>query len=402
MVNLDLLSKNAAALLPVSGVVDTVVVRLGRLLAQKLVESGNSSAVQLLAYEQVETTSHEECDLYLSQLDCHLVNNLRNLAALSALHSRYEMVEERLLTLLGQRARRELNTISEDPPLATRLAHEIEAVLSISPVRGPSAEELSALRSIFLQRLTQNSQELMSKPHISWADVIKAEKPLPVDRMLWWASRLSHAVSLIGSVIHRLEGQFGKDPAEDNGRGTSTSYRQIIKHKHRPLHRQTLESLPNSRPQTRRWEDESAQLMTDRNFHAFAVCVDNVLAQLSMRLDSWTKSESFRSSKSKPRLLEVENFFYVDGIRRTLHQLGENLEDALMCAEKLLQYCHDSQVAGAELMDDEIWSLYPRINRENLKQARLKVRHSDELFPLSVAHREWVSQLSERALEKRA
>ncbi|MFZ9518885.1 MAG: hypothetical protein ACO3A4_00250 [Silvanigrellaceae bacterium] len=402
MVNLDLLSKNAAALLPVSGVVDTVVIRLGRLLANRLLECGNPSASELIVYESEDTPSHDECDLYLSHFDCHLVNNLRNLAALTALQSKYEVMEDRLLGLLAQRARRELNTINEDPPLATRLAQEIEALLAISPARGANAREAAEFGGGFLASLTQRCQELMQKPNLDWTDLIKADKPLPAEALLRWASRLAHAVATAGSIMHRLENFFGKDPIDDAGRKGVHNYRQIMKQKHRPLHRAVTQGLSSHRPQTRRWEDESAQLMTERNFHAFAVCVDQVVAQLSARLEVWSKNEIQRSSNPKPRLIEVENFFYVDSMRRTLHQLGEGLEDATMCAEKLLEYCHESNVAAAELIDDEIWSLYPRINRETLKQARLKVRHSDDHFPLSVAHREWITRLSEQALVAKA
>lgn len=398
MVNLDLLSKNAAALLPVSGVVDTVVIRLGRLLANRLLECGNPAAAELIVYESDETPSHDECDLYLSQFDCHLVNNLRTLSALAALQSKYEVLEERLLGLLAQRARRELNTINEDPPLATRLAQEIEALLAISPARGPDCKDFNEFKGQILGALTLRCQELLQKPNLDWSDLIKADKPLPAEILLRWASRLAHAVATTGSIMHRLENFFGKDPIEDAGRKGSLNYRQIIKQKHRPLHRAMNLGVSASRPQTRRWEDESAQLMTERNFHAFAVCVDQVVAQLSSRLDVWSKNEIQRCAKPKPRLVDVENFFYVDSIKRSLHQLGETLEDAVICAEKLLDYCHESSVAAAELMDDEIWSLYPKINRETLKQARLRVRHSDDHFPLSVAHREWITRLSDQAL----
>ncbi|NBO38507.1 hypothetical protein EBU99_07975 [bacterium] len=399
MVNLDLLSKNAAALLPVSGVVDTVIVRLGRLLANKLLDGGYSAAAHLLALESSETPSHEEADHYLTQLDCPLMSNLRSLAALASLQSRYESLEDKLLGLLAVRARRELNTITEDPPLATRLAQEIEALLAVSPARGTCAAQLSILQKTRLENLTVRCQELMARPSLSWSELVRAENPDPTLDTLWWASRLAQAVSLTGSVIHRLESQFGQDPIESKDHKHSNSYRQMLKHKHR--HVQQLRSghtSLSSRTQTRRWEDESAQLMTERNFHAFAICVDQVIGQLMQKLEIWSKHELTRVSKQKARLVEVENFHYVDGIRRGLHQIGESMEDALGCADKLLNYCHESQVAAVELMDDEIWSLYPRINRENLRQVRMKVRHSDEHFPLSVAHREWITRVTEQAL----
>lgn len=402
MVNLDLLSKNAAALLPVGGVVDTVIVRLGRLFAQKLLECGNMTAAELLNLENSETTSQDECDLYISQFDCDLMSNVRNLTSLAALQSRYEAFEDGILAVLAQRARRELNTINEDPPLATRLAREIETILAISPTRGSSAITLADFKARYLDRLTERCTKLLNKSQIDWNDVMQADQPLPVSEILWWASRLSNSVAMMGSIMHRLENFFGKDVDDEPGRPAPSTYRQLVKLKQRPAHRPSQHFSTTARTQTRRWEDESVQFMTERNFHAFSVCVDNVISQMSLRLDAWKKSEIHRNAKQKPRLLEVENFFYVDSIRRSLHQQGEVLDDALVCAEKILEYCTKNNISAAELVDDEIWSLFPKINRENLKQARLKVRHSDPTFPLSVAHRDWISHLSEQALQAKA
>lgn len=402
MVNLDLLSKNAASLLPVSGVVDTVVVRLGRLFANKLLEGGHTTAAQLLALKQSETPSHEEADQYLTHLDCPLFAQIRTVVALSSLQFRTEVLEDKLLSLLALRARRELNLISEDPPLATRLAQEIEALLTASPIRRPQPNNLVALQNNRITSLTNRCLELFARPTLSWMELVRSENALPVKDNLLWASHLAQAVAHAGGLIHRLDSQFGKDPVEENDPKHPSSYRQILKHKHRHLNQQRQTYAATTRQQSRRWEDESAQLMTERNFHAFAICIDNVVMHLNQKLDVWHKNEIARSSRQKTRLLDVENFHYADGIRRSLHQQGESLEDTLTCAEKLLHYCHANQVSASELMDDEIWTLFPRVNRENLKQARLKVRHSDESFPLSVAHREWITQVTESALTQRS
>ncbi len=401
VVNIELLPKNAAAQIPVGTVVDTVVVRLGRLLTNKLLESGNTQAAELLAYEQDQSPTPEECDLYLGQMDCEIIHNFRNLATLSALQGRYALVEDRLLSILAQRARRELNTISEDPPLATRLAQEMENLLATSLMRGPSALDVATLKNKHTSNLQLRCTELMAKPTITWTDVIKADKALPASDLLFWANRISFAITVLEGTIHRLDPHFGKDPAEEGVRGAPASFTQLVKYKHRPLHRLPLRTLAAQRLQSNRWDDDASRLLTERNFHAFGICADVVLTQLFERLTAWDKNEIHRSSRVKPRQIETENFYYADSIRRSLHQLGESIEDALTCAEKLLHYCSDSGVAAAELMDDEIWSLYPRINRENLKQARLRVRHSDLYFPLSVAHRDWISDLTERALAKR-
>jgi hypothetical protein len=400
---MDLLSKQTSAFSPVGTTVQTAVIRLGRLIANKLLESGNTQAATLLACEQGETANREEYELYLTQLDCEIVQNFRNLNTVSALQRRYMTVEDRLLALLAQRARRELNTISEDPPFATRLALELENLLTISPVRGLNSRTLNEIAQKLLINTHDRISQLLSKPTIGWSDVMRTSQSNPQSELIFWANSLSCAISSLESAIYRLDSHFNRDPAEDGGRGNPKTYRQLIRNARNAGHlRLPLQTLPAQRVQGSRWEDDAARLVVERNFHDFGIHADNVLIQIQARLEVWDKNEIHRSARVKTRQIPTENFFYADGIRRSLHQLGESLEDALTCAEKLLQYCADSGVAAAELIDDEIWSLYPRINRENLKQARLKVRHSDDQFPLSVAHREWISGLTEKALAKPA
>jgi hypothetical protein len=398
VVNLDLLSKNAAEFLPVSSVVDTVIVRLGRLFVAKLVSSGHTTAATLLALERADTPSQEEADQYLTHLDCPLLNQVRTQVALGALQSSYEAFESKLLQLLALRARRELNQISDDPPLATRLAHELEALLVASPLHSRHTTELIRKQAADLSDLTNLCRSLLDRPALDWSTLVKASSPVPVEETLLWAGQLAHAVSQAGSLMHRNDGAFAKELNDEGDLNRLPTYRQLLKHKHRQLEQQWVPTHTPSKNGMQRWEDVSAQLMSERNFHAFAVCVDDVISQLKQKLSVWSRNEIARSSIQKTRLLDVENFHYADGIRRGLHQCGESLEDALVCAEKLLQYCHENQVPAAELMDDEIWTLFPRINRENLKRSRLAVRHSDALFPLSVVHREWITQVTEKAL----
>jgi hypothetical protein len=123
-----------------------------------------------------------------------------------------------------------------------------------------------------------------------------------------------------------------------------------------------------------------------------------VVTQLSAKVDEWTHHVNNRGLKQKPRALGIENFHYADSLRRTLQELGESLEDACSCADQLLIYCKNNRISALDLMDDEVWSLFPRVNRENIKQARLKVRHTDSGFPLSVVHRDWITQVTELAL----
>jgi hypothetical protein len=402
VVNLDLLSKNAASILPVSGVVDTVVVRLGRLFAHKLLESGQTAAAQLLALEQTETSPAREAELYMTELECPLLIQAQQLSALCSLSWRSALLEDKVLELLASRARKELNVITDDPPLATRLAQEIETILAASPFRGTAGESLERLQEERVSALTRTCGDLLGKQAITWGDLVRAKSPTPVFELLNLSSRLLQAVAHLEQVLSRVEGLFGKAPGEEHDSLHRIGYRQKLKNrKTQTLQNRQLKNRHN-RSVAVHWEDEAAQSISERNFLGFAVGVDNIISQFAETLEYWSKNEIARASKQRSRLLEVENFIYADCVRRNLHQQGEALEDAVSCAEKLLGYCQENHVSATELMDDEIWMLFPRINRENLKQARLKVRHSDENFPLSVAHREWISQITERALGQRA
>jgi len=401
VVNLDLLSKNAASILPVSGVVDTVVVRLGRLFAHKLLESGQTAAAQLLALEQTEASPAQEAEVYLTELECPMLTEARQLSALCALAWRSSVLEDKLLELLASRARKELNVITDDPPLATRLTQEIETLLAASPFRGTAGEALEKFQSERLAALTRTCGDLLSRPTLTWSDLVRAKSPTPAFELLNLSSRLVQVLAQLERVFLRVEGLFGKAPGEEPDSLHRVGYKQKLRNKKvHTLHNRALKSRFN-RVVSMHWEDEATQFVADRNFHGFALCLDNIVAQFSETLEQWCKNEIARGAKQRARLLDVENFIYADCMRRNLHQQGEAFEDAVNCAEKLLSYCQENHVSATELMDDEIWMLFPRINRENLKQARLKVRHSDETFPLSVAHREWIAQITEKALPQR-
>jgi hypothetical protein len=401
VVNLDLLSKNAASILPVSGVVDTVVVRLGRLFAHKLLESGQTAAAQLLALEQTETSASREAELYLTELECPLMVQAQQLSALCSLSWRAALLEDKLLELLASRARKELNVINDDPPLATRLAHEIETILAASPFRGAAGESLERFQAERLAGLTRTCIDLLERPIVTWGDLVRAKSPTPVAELLSLSSRLVQAVAHLEGVLSRLEGLFIPS-GEEHDALHRVGYKQKLKNKKtQTLHNRQLKSR-FSRVNPEHWHEEATQDIAERNFHSFALCIDKVITQFGEALEQWSKNEIARGSKQRGRLLEVENFLYADCMRRNLHQQGEAFEDAISCAEKLLAYCQENHVSATELMDDEIWMLFPRINRENLKQARLKVRHSDENFPLSVAHREWIAKITEQALLQRA
>ena len=378
---------------------ELLIVQLGRHLTQRLIDSGHASFAELLLCQHADLPSSEECRLYRLQFDCPLINNVCALSALTTVHSQCWNLEGQLLDLVARRARREMNTINEDPPLATRLAREIESLFATSPTRGFHSHTLLELQNKNLQRIEQSCQSLFKREHMSWDQVMRADETQPVSETIGWAHHLLQAVMSMESIMQRIGDAFDNNPSEDGATGLSLNYRRFVQQKFSSSERTTLYSADTSPPlPALDWQHECAQQIAQRDFYEFALGLERAMKNLSQRLDVWSKNEIYRNSKSKPRRMDLENFLYVDSIRRLLQRLGEPLDDSIACAEKILQYCQDVGVAAAELIDDEIWSLYPRTNRESLKQARLMVRHSDEHFPLSVAHREWITRLTERAL----
>lgn len=398
MVNLELLTKNTAEEISVADYSHKAFVQLGRLLTEALSSGGSTSTAQLLVVAQEGLKAEHEAEQYRLHLNCSFTSEFQSVIALATLQNRAIQLETQLLELLALRARKELNTITEDPPVATVLTHEIEALLAGSPVQPDALAGLQSLKTECLDALKSLSQSIASKGQLTWTELMRLRTGISDAQLLFWAQRLSQATSILSHTMTRLERHF-EPPAFDAIESQSPlSYVQLLKTKQKKLpHTQPFHRIQRS-ARTESWEKEALTLMTEKDFFNFSLCVEAMIDQLTSKLGEWNHSDRNRGLKQKPRALGVENFHYTDSLRRMLQELGESLDDACACADKLLAYCKTNQISALELMDDEIWSLYPRINRENIKQARLKVRHTAREFPLSVVHREWITQVTERAL----
>jgi hypothetical protein len=398
VVNLELLTKNTAAEISVANYCHMAFVQLGRLLSEALRAGGTTSITQLLIVAQEGLAPEQEAEQYRLHLNCRFTSQFQSITALAVLQSRTSQLEAKLLEMLALRARKELNSITEDPPVATLLAQEIEALLAGSPVQPGALAGLQGLKSECLDALMCQSRALAEKGQLSWAELMRLRAEIPDTHLLFWAQRLSQATSALNHTIVRLERHFEQQPFDATEGKSSLSYVQLLKSKQKKLpHVHTVQRLQRS-SRAELWEKEALSLITEKDFFNFSLCVEAMIDQLSCKLDEWNQNDRNRGLKQKPRALGIENFHYTDSLRRTLQELGESLEDACTCADKLLAYCKTNQISALELMDDEVWSLFPRINRENMRQARLKVRHTDQAFPLSVVHRDWITQVTELAL----
>lgn len=88
--------------------------------------------------------------------------------------------------------------------------------------------------------------------------------------------------------------------------------------------------------------------------------------------------------------LELTNFAYVDRLGAQLLRFGEPETEVAALRTGLFEYAQKSKVTCAEMIEDEILRLRPKINAENLARARLEVRLSDPEHLLSVARRDWM------------
>ena len=398
VVNLEMLTKNTADEVSVASYCHKAFVQLGRLLVEALSAGGTTAIAPLLVLAQEQLETEKEAEQYRLHLNCKFTSQFQSVTALAVLQNRNTQLESKLLEMLALRARKELNTITEDPPVATLLAHEIEALLAGSPVQPGALAGLQALKSECLQALTSLSQTIATKEQLTWAELMRLNTLIPDSQLLFWAQRLSQATAMLSHSITRLERHFEPQPLDATEGHSPLSYVQLLKSKQKKLpHTHTVQRLQRS-SRAELWEKEALSLVTEKDFFNFALCVEAMIDQLSGKLDEWNQNDRNRGLKQKARALVIENFHYTDSLRRTLQELGESLEDACACADKLLAYCKANQISALELMDDEIWSLFPRINRENMKQARLKVRHTDPAFPLSVVHSDWITQVTAMAL----
>jgi hypothetical protein len=398
VVNLELLTKSPEDKISVARACSITCVQFGRLLVESLSSAGALNIAPLLGIVHDGLEPDAEAEHYALHLNCKAFAQFRSVIALATLQNQYVQLEAALLRLIALRARKELNAITVEPPLATTLAHEIEALRAGSPTQPDASAALLNVKRESLNSFSELSQAVAQKKQLTWTEMVRLDAGLPELKLLFWAQQLIQAVSTLHHSVDRLECHFEAEPLDSAESQSHFSYLQLLKNKQRRKPQMQAVRRLQRTTQTGLWEKEAQGLIAEKNFFALSVCVETVVTQLSAKVDEWTHHVNNRGLKQKPRALGIENFHYADSLRRTLQELGESLEDACSCADQLLIYCKNNRISALDLMDDEVWSLFPRVNRENIKQARLKVRHTDSGFPLSVVHRDWITQVTELAL----
>jgi|GEM_PF-5212104 len=104
----------------------------------------------------------------------------------------------------------------------------------------------------------------------------------------------------------------------------------------------------------------------------------------------------------RERNLVLENFHYVRALSRQLQLLGSDGSDARALEKALFAYANEHATGASELLDDEIARLTPRLSRDTISTARVRVRHDDPSYPLSVASREDVVRAAQAGQDAQA
>jgi hypothetical protein len=94
-----------------------------------------------------------------------------------------------------------------------------------------------------------------------------------------------------------------------------------------------------------------------------------------------------KGAGSGHRDMALENAAYGAALERQLRLQGVDAMEATTLVREVVAYAAHHASPCAEILDDEMLRMAPRISREALVRARLHVRHDDRDYPLSVAAR---------------
>lgn len=366
-------------------------------LAQRLAEGGLLNLAHISAHkshsqELDASFGAEACAIEVeSHAGTTLITDLLELKAISMLHDLIVSFERQLLTVFSYQARREINTVAVFPPASTHAAKSSEALLSTSVASGPVAPLYESLWNRISAASAETLAQILKKKSVSRAEVRSfktAECEISLLSMCYFL--LSSAECLAISLRNLSENvtTFSLFPLRNTGEGLYQKYGDYLKHREQILDLQLASS--------REWSlDKARQLTFDRKYIQFCLELESKIEQWTHLLDNLNRmSQSLGQTMIRDRATEIENYLYVDRLSVHLRGYGETTEEVNRLSELLFKYSIEKNVSCSEIMDEEILRMNPRINKENICRSRLELRMNDRHFPLSVAHKEWVTQIT--------
>jgi hypothetical protein len=365
---------------------DSACLALGLTVGRRLFESGHFSFAALSAARALSLAEAKEivsATEARSHLPGRLVREAETLASLRYLASATGILGETIEAFLAFLAHTELNHVDSLPVPTARLAADALAYLAIA---SGGRARLSATLAAF-ERTAATWEERLARAlgnshptPLSFDGLLgPAEERLLLDALVVLAERteaLHRALCRLART--RLLAPGNLPWASDRARARDTLFALVV-------------DKPSQDAET-----ALSHLVEGRAREA-ALSLQESIARTAA-LEAALRSEHMTGRDAAPgsarRDLTLENAAYVESLGRQLRLQGVDAAEADDLSRATLDYASHHGSPCAEILDDELARLGPRIPREALVRARLRVRHEDRDYPLSVAARSAILQVT--------
>lgn len=308
------------------------------------------------------------------------------LAGLSFLRTALQTLWNRTEAFFVHLATSELNHVDALPVSTARLAGDALAYLASAQPTVPEGHAVSQAAAAWGARLAQ----ALAKPSSSPTDfsgflTLNEEATLRKEVFLALVSAETLGRALQSFAKIRLTSLAAAHPE----RAGSPGWLAAHTHARKALFNAVLDGEPMFASQGH------AALLAD---HSLETCLaTEALLHHGQTLLGLLRQDVEASRLTKAgsghRDLALENAAYVASLERQLLLQGIETDDAKTLVHEALAYASHHGSPCADLLDDEMLRMAPRVSREALVRARLHVRHDDRDYPLSVAARNSVLEL---------
>jgi hypothetical protein len=330
--------------------------------------------------------------------DCRLIRGYLSLVAFEMCTGQVLSCQTRILELLTRMARRHLNTIKTLPAPATSSAQNAEHLLTCAWLLGAHEHAFSRQWASLLEQTSPVVERLVEAPSLHLHEL---DTPLLAESQTQFAAlcqMLNHDLLLTQQASSLLIADYTRqfktvendpewitlDHAVASDRITQTSGRMLEEFS------RILEA-----------EQQIAQRSMALVRHQFgdflgdlarsAALLDTVLD----RLDRYDREWFSRQFAHQP--VHVENHVLICALAHELRMAGEELDHIEAFARTLKSYAREHNASCTGMLDDEITNLAQNISEQSILKALQRTRVSDPDCPLSIRHRNHISDVIKQA-----
>ena len=370
-------------------------------LAARLYQGGHAELASIAAYAGnlqafVQDAQSQNWDLnaFVSRVGAPVLTDYRDFSAVELVLSGFEKWEKDLAGFLAFQARRDLNTVRTYPPQATQAARLLETLLCVSPCKNENSSAFATRWRELEAHFQVTLATFLSKPELQRKSLNKGLPQNLSDTLFQTAQQVFTATQCSCHVLAQLV-QTMRGAESQQTRVTAEKGFGAVK----VLHERLARDLCPSHIESQQLALANAQaFLFERNYPEFCYAMSSIFYGLEKLLASIRNlDQSFPLSIRHEHALAIENTFYIEGLKKQLIRTGEVPYEVDKLAEALFRYTTQHLVAGSDVIDDEMLKCNPSINRESITRARLDLRLKDTEYPLSVAHKDWISKVADAA-----